>query len=469
MTVALTELDVAWALLGQQRFADAARQAQSVLARFPDNVSALACHAMANWKSGGDAELSLAQMRRAVALAPDVASVRHNLATLLASRGDMTEAAEQFRQALRIKPDDTLAFYGLTQNSKFRARDALVEAMVALHGAPGLDRQRREFLTYGLAKVFSDLGEAGPAMSYAIEANELGQRPFDYAGEGRALDELQELARLDAFRRAPGSGNASTAPLFIVGMNRSGTTLVESILSRHPEVLAQGEASHILDTEAVAAQRRGPAGHDIGRHQLALELGRDWLAARAGAILQSAARGASAPFKVLTDKLPENAVRLGLVARLFPRARVIHVRRHPLDAGVSNFFQRFSAGQGFSTRLDWIGARTRQIADSMEIWKTALDLPILDVSYERLVADPETEARRLVAFAGLDWDPACLEPERTQRSVLTASQWQVRQPIYRGSVDRWRRYEPWLGPMIEAMGGFAWIDREVAASSGEGR
>jgi hypothetical protein len=148
---------------------------------------------------------------------------------------------------------------------------------------------------------------------------------------------------------------------------------------------------------------------------------------------------------------------------------VIHVRRHPIDAGVSNFFQRFSAGQGFSTRLDWIGARTRQIADSMQIWKTALDLPILDVSYERLVADPETEARRLVAFAGLDWDPACLEPERTQRSVLTASQWQVRQPIYRGSVDRWRRYEPWLGPMIEAMGGFAWIDREVAASSGQSR
>ena len=123
----------------------------------------------------------------------------------------------------------------------------------------------------------------------------------------------------------------------------------------------------------------------------------------------------------------------------------------------------------FSTRLDWIGTYTRQIADSMAVWKRTLDLPILDVGYEQLVADPETQARRLIAFAGLDWDPRCLEPQRTQRSVLTASQWQVRQPIYRGSVDRWRRYEPWLGPMIDAMGGFDWIDREVAEISGESR
>src|SRR3569623_1397253 len=159
MTVALTELDVAWALLGQQRFVEAARQAQAVLNRFPDNVSALACHAMANWKSGGDSDLSVAEMRRAAVLAPDVASVRHNLATLLASRGDMTEASEQFGEALRIMPDDTLAFYGLTQYSKFRERDALVDAMVALHGRGDLDKQRREFLAYGLAKVFSDLGE----------------------------------------------------------------------------------------------------------------------------------------------------------------------------------------------------------------------------------------------------------------------------------------------------------------------
>ncbi len=466
MTVALNELELAWALLGEQRFEEACRQAQLLLNRFPENVSALACHAMANWKAGGDIDRSIAEMQRAVALAPEVASIRHNLATLLASRGDSTEATAQFREALRIKPDDTMAFYGLTQNLKFREDNALVNAMVGLHADPALDPGRREFLAFGLAKVFDDLGVPYKAMTYALEANKLGQRPFDLSGEAAALDELRELRRLDAFRGARDSGHPTQAPLFIVGMPRSGTTLVESILSRHPDVVAQGETGEVAAIEDIAAHKFGQGGRRLGRNELILELGRDWLAAQAEGVMKRAATRFSAPFKVITDKMPENAVRLGLIQRLFPHARIVYVRRHPLDVGVSNFFQRFSVGQGFSTRLDWIGARTRQIADSMALWKEALDLSILDVSYEKLVADPATEARRLVAFAGLEWNDACLEPQRTSRSVLTASQWQVRQPIYRGSVARWKRYEPWLQPMIDAMGGFDWIDREVAAISG---
>ena len=466
MTVALNELEVAWALLGQQRFDEARRQAGSILQRFPQNVSALACHAMANWKAGGDIDQSIAEMRRAVELAPEVASIRHNLATLLASRGDSEAATEQFREALRIKPDDTVAFYGLTQNFKFREDSRLLNSMVALYSDPALEQGPREFLAYGLAKAFDDLGVPYKAIAYAMEANKLGARPFDIAGENAALDELKELARLDAFRKARDSGHPTRAPLFIVGMPRSGTTLVESILSRHRDVAAQGETGEVAAIEDMAYARLGAAGRRMNRHELILQLDRDWLAAQAEAVMKRAATRFSSAFKVITDKMPENAVRLGLIKRLFPHARIIHVRRHPLDVGVSNFFQRFSDGQGYSTRLDWIGVRTRQIADSMAIWKQALDLDILDVSYEKLVTDTEAEARRLVAFTGLDWDPACLEPQRTSRSVLTASQWQVRQPIYRRSMARWKRYEPWLGPMIEAMGGFEWIDREVAAISG---
>ena len=196
-----------------------------------------------------------------------------------------------------------------------------------------------------------------------------------------------------------------------------------------------------------------------------LDLDRDWLRAKAEIWMQHVTGRAKGPFKVVTDKLPENAIRLGLIKRLLPKARVVHVRRHPLDTGVSNFFQRFSSGQGFSTRLDWIGTRTRQVADSMEIWKRALDLPILDISYEKLVADPDTEARRLVAFAGLEWNDACLTPEKANRSVLTASQWQVRQPINAASVARWTRYEPWLPPVIDAMGGMAWVEKEASFSN----
>jgi len=469
MTVAMPELDRAWALLGQQRFAEATRQSAAILARFPGNVSALACHAMANWKNEGDIVVSLAEMRRAVKAAPNEASLRHNLATLLASAGEQDAAAEQFREALRIKPDDTLAFYGLTQNLKFREESDLIRAMVALERNPALDAHRREFLNYGLAKVFDDLNVPERAMPYAIEANRLGLRPFDAAREAAMLRELEELAGLDAFRRARNTGHPSSAPLFIVGMPRSGTTLVEAVLGRHPDVLALGESLMVNQIEGAAYARLAAPARGMGRQRLALDLDRDWLKAQAEEWMKQATARARTPFKIVTDKLPENAIRLGLIARLFPKARIVHVRRHPLDTGISNFFQRFSAGLGFSTRLDWIGTYTRQIADSMAVWKRTLDLPILDVGYEQLVADPETQARRLIAFAGLDWDPRCLEPQRTQRSVLTASQWQVRQPIYRGSVDRWRRYEPWLGPMIDAMGGFDWIDGEVAEISGESR
>jgi tetratricopeptide (TPR) repeat protein len=468
MTVSMSELDTAWALLGEQRFVEALRHASLVLARFPDNVSALACHAMANWKAGGPMERSLVDMRRAVTLAPDNAPLRHNLATLLASHGDIAEAAAEFGEALRLKPDDTLAFYGLTQNSKFAEESDLVRAMLALHASAGLDPQRREFLAYGLAKVFDDLGESERAMGFAVEANRLGARPFDLLGENAAVEEIRRIGERDGFRTARHSGHPTHAPVFIVGMNRSGTTLVESILSRHPDVHALGESSALQDIEAAAFRQAGAAGQGLRRNEIALRMSRDWLSAHAEQLMRQAAVGATAPFRVFTDKLPENAVRLGLISRLLPKAKVVHVRRHPLDVGVSNFFQRFSAGQGFSTRLDWIGARTRQIADSMVLWKRSLDLDILDVSYELLVAEPERQSRRLVAFAGLDWSDACLEPQRTQRSVLTASQWQVRQPIHNRSVARWMRYEPWLGPMIAAMGGPRWIEEETADSSRQG-
>jgi hypothetical protein len=434
------------------------------LAGDPDNVSAIVCQAMASWQLGESAGAAIEAVRRATVLAPGVASISHNLSTLLASDGQMDEAAAQFMEALRIKPDDTIAFYGLSQNRRFRPDDELIATMAALHESGRLPPAAKEFSAFGLAKAYSDTGDAERAMHYAIEANGIAPRPFDLAYETRAIEALRRLAGEDAFRRAGNSGNISGAPIFIVGMNRSGTTLVESILSRHPKVLARGEASPLPILErAMQQQSRGTAD----RNTLAARVKNEWLAVHAQRIVEATQGASHTPFDIVTDKLPENALRLGLVARLFPGARVIHLRRHPLDVGLSNFFQRFSSGEGFSYRLDWIGYRIRQIADTMALWKRAVDLPMLDVWYEKLVADPEAESRRIVAFAGLDWAPECLEPQRTQRAVLTASQWQVRQPIYRGSAGRWTRYEQWLGPMIEALGGFDWIDSEMSAMSRE--
>ncbi len=188
----------------------------------------------------------------------------------------------------------------------------------------------------------------------------------------------------------------------------------------------------------------------------------------AAAVLNRLQHAAGRPVSVFSDKLPENSQRLGLISLLFPKARVIYVRRHALDCCISNLFQRFALGHGFAFRQDLLGERYRQVAETMQLWKQALDLPIMDVSYEALVSDPEPNIRRIVAFAGLDWDDRCLTPERAERRIMTASQWQAKQPINRKSVDRWRAYEEWIQPLIEALGGLDWIEaeqREVAASA----
>jgi hypothetical protein len=167
---------------------------------------------------------------------------------------------------------------------------------------------------------------------------------------------------------------------------------------------------------------------------------------------------------VFVDKLPDNSQRLGLIAKLFPAARIIHVRRHPLDCCFSCYFQHFAQGQGFSYRQDLLGGRYRQVAETMQLWKQCLDLKILEVCYERLVADPEPTIRRIVAFAGLDWYDACRAPERAGNRVVTASQWQVRQPINDRSIGRSTAYERWLGPLVEALGGPEWIEAEHCAA-----
>src|SRR5665213_2545396 len=149
-----------------------------------------------------------------------------------------TVATVQFREALRIKPDDTIAFQGLTQNVKFKEEDDLVRQMVAMHAQKSLDPVRQEYLAFALAKIFDDLNVPERAMGYALEANTLGARPFNLGEEAASLDELKELGRLDAFRRVRGGGHPTRAPVFIVGMPRAGTTLVEAILARHPDVLA---------------------------------------------------------------------------------------------------------------------------------------------------------------------------------------------------------------------------------------
>jgi hypothetical protein len=461
----------AWTLCGQGSFKEAAELSALLLEADPRNASALCCLAMCRWQLGIAPETCLADLRRAAEMAPNEAQIHHNLATVLASEGQIEEADAHFFRALELKPDDAEAFYGLSQNYRFTAETDLVQSMLAYYSSGQFTARAREYACFGLAKAFSDLGQADRAMHFCLEGNWLAQRSYEAEVPRANLAELRELAGRDIFRHiAAGKFLPPATPLFIVGMPRSGTTLVETILARHPAVFAGGETTLMLEVEralfAWCQQERGYMG---GPHGMLAELPRDYFTRNAEAVMRRiAAAAGERHFSAFTDKLPENTQRLGLIAKLFPTARVIYVRRHPLDCCLSNLFQHFARGNGFAFSQTLLGERYRQVAETMEIWRGALDLPMLDVSYEALTADPEPTIRRILDFAGLGWDPACLKPEQAQRRIMTASQYQVRQPINRNSVDRWRAYEPWLQPLVAALGGMDWIEAEQRRSESAG-
>ena len=452
MRISVTTADTAWQFLAASRFAEASELARSILGREPDNVAALACAAMADWELGRPVVASISLLERAVALAPTNAPLWHNLATLQASRGDMDAACTGFERALDINPADTRAFFSLAQNRRFGPGDPRLQHMLGLYSAGTLDRGALEFLCFGLAKVYADLGNISRSMHFCIEANWLAGRGWDSQRERLRLQAIRDMAEHGDFARGP-SRQPGPAPVFIVGMPRSGTTLVEAMLSRHPDVHAMGETKHIFDLD------RQLIGHNQSRLP---ELDRDKARAAAETTLKAMRHGSPPHARIVTDKTPKNAFHIGLIARLFPGARIIHVRRHPLDCGLSNLMTRFTGGQGFSFRQNDLGERIRQTAEVMTIWRRLDLLPILDVSYDLLVADPEVQGRRMIDFLGLGWDASCLSPEQASGQVRTASQFQVRQKIHRGSVGRHLPYREWLDPLVEALGGDAWIEAEVA-------
>ncbi|HTJ56551.1 MAG TPA: sulfotransferase [Devosiaceae bacterium] len=458
----MADVTEAWGRLARGDFQGAADLSRKLLATAPNDPAVLSCNAMSNWQLGADIGKCVADMRRAVMLAPQDAWIRHNLATVLASNGDIDAACESFTKAIELRPDDTEAFYGLSQNFKFTEETDLVRQMLAQYATGHLSQKAAEYVCFALAKVYSDLDRPIRAIHFCIEGNWLAQRAYDAERPRAELAELRRMVASGTFRHIAGSGVETAAPVFIVGMPRSGTTLVETILARHPEVYAGGEMLHMLNVErALLNWAKANRNYNAGPYELLRDIPTEYLTRNAHAVLgRVEAAAAGKAFSVFTDKLPENSQRIGLISLLFPKARFIYVRRNPLDCCISNLFQHFARGNGFAFRQDLLGERYRQVTETMHLWKRALNLQMLDVSYEALVSNPEPEIRRILSFAGLGWDPACLTPEQAKRSILTASQFQVKQPINRDSVDRWRKYEEWIQPLIQSLGGLEWIESE---------
>lgn len=344
-------------------------------------------------------------------------------------------------------PPEQVAVFGNIAD-KFGREDEAQALIAETLQRPGLRREQRIELHFALGRLLDRMGAYDAAFTHYAAGNDLVQTAFDPEKFAAFAARIRAVFGPDWRARLARSGNETEAPVFIVGTPRSGTSLTEQILSQHPAVAACGEREDIA--RALSLLGGGPLAYE--RHVEALEaLDRDRLEGIAADYLAAAPAAGSGAARI-TDKMPYNFMHLGFIAQLFPRARIVHCRREPMDSCLSCYFQRFSRGNFHTYRLAHLGAFYRVYEEMMAHWRAVLDLPILDLSYEALVADLEGESRRLLAFLGLEWDPRCLRFYESKRVVNTASFDQVRRPVYADSVGRWRHYADRLDPLAEALG-----------------
>ena len=380
---------------------------------------------------------------------PDNTAVHNNAGNILRSLGRIEEAVSHYRKALALDPDHASAYYNLSHAQK-GTDDAEVARMEAMLDDPNLAAEPRTNLHFALGKIFDDLGQYEKAFEHSRKGNELDTRgePFNAAAHAAAVDRLMAVFSKEFFDTRKGLGSESEVPVFVLGMPRSGTTLVEQCLASHPQVHGAGELDFIgrIITSLPRAQG-GLAGYPecaaLIDAATACKLGEQYLS-------RLRAVGGNAPR--ITDKMPGNFLNLGFIALVLPKARIVHCCRQPLDVCLSCYFQHFTSVMPFSKDLSDLGSYYRDYQRLMDHWRQVLPLAMLEVQYEEMVSDHENMSRRIIEFAGLEWDDACLDFHKTDRPVKTASSWQVRQPIFTTSVARWRNYEPFVGPLKEALG-----------------
>ncbi len=382
-----------------------------------------------------EAELVL---RRTVALDPRNAMAHDLLGNLLSEFGRFDEARASFERAIAIAPLLAGCYYDLVRCRPVTSDDdGLRQRMESALATPGLEAAQRVRLHLALGKAADDLGEYDLAMQHfdAADAVRRLSLSFDAVAFATEIDQLTARCTPEWIARTSRLGNPDATPVLILGMPRSGTTLVEQIISNHPEVGA-GDELHFWNQRGATWYRSGEAG--IAPPFFA-SAAADYLGLLR-AIAPKAAR--------VTDKMPFNFLWAGLIHVTFPRALIIHCRRSAVDTALSIHQTHFHPGLVFPTGGDELVMYFRNYQRLMDHWRGVLPPDrFLEVDYEELTRDPEPLIRRIIAACGLAWHAGCLQPESNPRAVRTPSRWQARQPIYRKSVARWKRYEPWLGPL----------------------
>jgi tetratricopeptide (TPR) repeat protein len=365
------------------------------------------------------------------------------LGSLLSELGRFDEARACFERAIAITPLLAGSYYDLVRCRPVTNSDkGLLQEMQSALAMPGLEAGQLLRIHLAIGKAAEDLGDYALAMQHfdAADAVRRGCASFDSAAFSIEIDRMIARCTPEWIAQAPELGSNDATPILIIGMPRSGTTLVEQIVSMHPEVGAGAEL-HFWNQRGAAWQRAGADGNETQ------SVTKEFMA-KAAADYLSVLRAIAPTAARVTDKMPFNFLWAGLIHAAFPRAIIIHCRRAAIDTALSIHQTHFHPTMPFPTGGAELVAYFRNYQRVIDHWRSVLPADrFIEVDYEELTRASEPVIRRIVAACGLAWHEACLRPQSNPRAVKTPSKWQARQPIYRTSVERWRRYEPWLGPL----------------------
>jgi tetratricopeptide (TPR) repeat protein len=400
----------------------------------------------------GDPEGALGWLRRALALKPDLADAHNNMGNVLKEIGRLQEAERAYLDSIRLDPTIAGVYLNLADLTKFSPGHPLLAAMETFaQKGESLSRTDRLQLNFALGKVYADLKDYDRSFTCLIRANaaKRAKISYDEASTMALFDRIEAIFTRDLIAAKSGGGDLSSRPIFVIGMPRSGTTLVEQIIASHPNAFGGGELQTLND---VVLAIRDVDGETASFPEFVAAIDRPALTG-IGAQYISRLREVAVQGEWVTDKMPSNYYFAGLIHLALPNAKIIHCRRNPIDTCVSCFSKLFSAEQNHTYDLGELGRYYRRYERLMAHWRGVLPAGrILEVQYEDVVADLGGQARRIIAHCGLAWDARCLAFHNTERPVRTASAAQVREPIYRSAIGRWRAYEKHLGPLKEALG-----------------
>jgi tetratricopeptide (TPR) repeat protein len=449
-------IDYVQVLSKRQRFQKAVDEAKALMEQAPDNPQLQSLYAIQCMQLG-DYETALTLFDKILERVPHDPVTNVSKGHALKTGGRSDDAVAAYRAALDSQPFYCDAWYSLANLKVYRFDDAELAAMEALENNPHLGGQDRVYLQFALGKAYEDRKDYAQSFTHYAKGNAIKKAQLQYRAEGTTKECDEQIAACTPEIFARETGCQAPDPIFILGLPRAGSTLLEQILSSHSMVDGTLELPNVLSISGKLrrlGQRQGNQKYPFNLADLSAEqlttLGEEY-------IRDTQIHRQGAPFFI--DKMPNNFRHIGLIKLMLPNAKIIDARRNPMSCCFSGFKQLFAEGQMFSYDLEDIGQYYLDYVRLMDHWNAVLPGFVLKVQHEDVVADLETQVRRMLHFCDLPFEESCLEFHKTERNVRTPSSEQVRQPIFSTALEQWKHYEPWLGPLKTTLGP-DWVTQE---------